>query len=70
VKRETISWENDKRQIKEEWALVSLETQITRIYDKEDVNLINEKTWANLRVLQQKKRKNCANAKTKDPMEK
>jgi hypothetical protein len=36
---------------------------ITKIYDKEDVDLIDDKTWENLRVLEQKKRKILENAK-------
>jgi nitric oxide synthase oxygenase domain/subunit len=64
MKRETISWTNDKRTIKDKRALVSLGTQITKIYDKEDVGLIDDETWENLiRVLEQKKRKFLTNAK-------
>ena len=38
-KGQQISWENDKRITKDEQALVSLETQIIEINDKEDNGL-------------------------------
>lgn len=63
MKRETISWTNGKRTIKNKHALESLGTQITKIYDKEDVGLIDDEIWENLRVLEQKKRKFLTNAK-------
>jgi len=64
MKRETISWTHDRRTIKDKHALLSLGTQITKIYDKEDVGLIDDETWENLiKVLEQKKRKFLTNAK-------
>ena len=38
-KGKQISWENDKRMIKDEQASASLETQIIEINDKEDDGL-------------------------------